>query len=102
MLAAEVIAFADLFGDPYALSSELEHALGRSLPMQLMADSKSLFDIISKGSRTSEKRITLNIHAARQAYQAQEISSIGFVRSEDNIADGLTKSKKKAVCHIIN
>ena len=71
VLAAEVTAFADLFDDAYALRLQFEHALGRSLPMQLMTDSKSLFDIISKGSRTSEKRIMFDIHAARQAYQAQ-------------------------------
>ena len=38
----------------------------------------------------------LDIHAAGQAYKAQEISNIRFVRSEDNIADGLTKAKKQA------
>ena len=39
VLAAEVIAFADLFDDAYALRSQFEHALGRSIPMQLMTDS---------------------------------------------------------------
>ena len=92
VLSAEVIAFADLFYDAYALRTQLEKAVSRAVPMHLMTDSKSLFDIISKGSRTSEKRIMLDIHAARQAYQAQEISNIGFVRSCDNLADGLTKA----------
>ena len=69
VLAAEVIIFADLFDDAYALRSEFEHALGRSLPVQLITDSNSLFDIISKGSRASEKRIMLERHAARQAYK---------------------------------
>ena len=67
-----------------------------------MTDSKSLFDIISKGSRTSEKRVTLDIHTARQAYQSREISNIGFVRSSDNLADGLTKPKmQKAIFHLL-
>ena len=61
--------------------------------MHLMTDSKSLFDIISKGSRTCEKLIMLDIHSARQAYRAFEISNIGFVSSSNNIADGLTKPK---------
>ena len=60
-----------------------------------MTDSKSLFDIISKGSRTSEKRIMIDIHASRAAYMAHEISNIGFVRSENNLADGFTKDKKQ-------
>ena len=35
----------------------------------------------------------LDLHAARHAYQSQEISNIGFVRSAPNLADGLTKTK---------
>ena len=93
VLSAEVIAFADLFDEAYALRSQLEQTLNIAVPMHLMTDSKSLFDIISKGSRTCEKRIMLDIHSARQAYRAFEISNIGFVRSSNNIADGLTKPK---------
>ena len=78
-----------------AIRSQIEHALQQSVPMHLMTDSKSLFDIISKGSRTSEKQIMLDIHATRQACQRHEISNIGFVRSEHSIADGLTKEKKQ-------
>ena len=62
--------------------------------MHLLTDSKSLFDIIGKGSRTSEKLVMLEIHATLQAYQVHEIWKIGFVRSAGNIADSLTKSKK--------
>ena len=55
-----------------------------------------MLDIISKGSRTSEKRIMLDIHAALQAYKAQEKSNIGFVRSSHSPADGLIKPKVQA------
>ena len=60
-----------------------------------MADTKLLFDITSKGSRTIEKRVMLEIHATRQAYQRQEISNLGFVRFEDNLVDGFSKEKKQ-------
>ena len=93
VLSAEVIAFADLFDDAFALRSQIEHALGLSVPIHMLTDSKSLFDIISKGSRTNEKRIMLDTHATRSAYQMKEFSNIGFVRSSDNVADGLTKPK---------
>ena len=58
--------------------------------MHLLTDSKSLFDIISKGSRTSEKLMILDIYAVRQAYKLHEISNIGFVRTNENLSDGLT------------
>ena len=63
VLSAEVIACADKFDDAYALPSQIEQTLRRGVPMQLLSDSKSLFDIISKSSKTSEKRIMLDIHA---------------------------------------
>ena len=35
----------------------------------------------------------LDIHDASEGLKAKEISDIGFVRSSDNLADGLTKEK---------
>ena len=79
MLYAEVIACADLFDDALALKSEIENALQHPVPVHLLTDLKSLFDITCKGSRTREKRIMLYVHAAREGYKANEISNIGFV-----------------------
>ena len=95
VLYAEVIAFTDLFDDAMAIRSQIEHALQEPVPMNLMTNLKSFFDIISKGSRTSEERAMLEILATRQAYQRQKISNIGFLRSEDNLADRFTKEKKQ-------
>ena len=63
--------------------------------MHLFTDSKSLFDIMSKGSSASEKRITLDIHAARQGHKEQKTSNIGFARSSANLAGGLPKHKMR-------
>ena len=63
--------------------------------LHLLTDSKSLFDFISKESRTNEKHLMLDIHAAREGYKAHDISNIGFVRSDHNMADGLTKCMKQ-------
>ena len=93
ILSAEVVAFADLLEHTFAIRSQLDKGTSRAVPMHLLNDSKSLFEIIGKGSRTSETRIMLDVHAARQAYCNQEISNTGFVKSSANIADGLTKAK---------
>lgn len=76
--------------------SLMEQDLDRCVPLHLLTDSKSLFDIISKGSRANEKRLMLDIYAARERYHANEISNIGFVRSEHNMADSLTNEHKQA------
>lgn len=90
-MAAEVIAFSDMFNVTAALSDDLGHILSKPIPVQLLTDSKCLFDVISKGPRTSEKRIMLDIAAAREGFKEKTISDIGLVRSEHNIADGFTK-----------
>ena len=87
VLSAEVVAFADLFDDVLAIRSQLEQSTLGPVPVQLLTDSKSLFHIISKGSRTCEKRIMLDAHAAREAFKKKEISNIGFVPSCENVAD---------------
>lgn len=92
VLAAELIAFADLFDQSFTLAAEMEKLLpSKKIPVTLLTDSKSLFDILTKGSRTSEKRLMLDVAAAREGYKRSDISNIGFVRSGKNIADAITK-----------
>ena len=47
--------------------------------------------MITKDSSTTEKGLTIDIASARECYNRQEISNVGLVASEHNIADGLTK-----------
>ena len=64
-MTAEVIAFSDMVNAAITLARELETPLGHPIHPQLHTDSKGLFDVISKGSRTAEKRLMLDIAAAR-------------------------------------
>ena len=54
VLSAEVIAFADLFDYAFAIHKQLELRSNQLRPVHMLTDMKSLFDKISKGSRTSE------------------------------------------------
>ncbi len=63
-MAAEVIAFSNAFDVGYTLAAELSSLLGKKVPLILLTDNKLLFDLISKGTRTSEKRMMLDIAAA--------------------------------------
>lgn len=54
---------------------------------QLLNDSEYLFDVISKVFRTSEKRLMLDIAAAREEFQDNVISDIGIVHSCHNLAE---------------
>ena len=89
--ADEVIPFNDLFDVAAVLAAELSVILCVKISLQRPTDSKSLFNVISKGSRTSQKSMMLDIEAAREGFMEKRISDIGFVRSSCNVADGLTK-----------
>lgn len=65
-MAAEAIAFSDFFDFRYALGHELSELLEQKFSVVLLTDSSSLFDVISKGSRTLEKRTMIDICAARE------------------------------------
>eukprot|EP00170_Pyropia_yezoensis_P005437 contig_22078_g5451 len=57
----------------------------------MLTDSKQLFDVITRASHPTEKRLMIDVAAAREAYNNQEISNVGLLKSEHNAADGLTK-----------
>lgn len=92
VLGAEVLAFADGFDYAYLLRHDLKRMLNKDIPLAMLTDSESLFKCIVKSTTTTEKRLMIDIEAGREAYGKQEISDIGWIRTDDNPADGLTKS----------
>lgn len=91
IMAGEVYAFADAFDTAFILKHDLERIYHQHLPLVMLPDSKQMFDVITRASHTTEKRLMIDVTAARQAYNRHEISNVGLVQSEHNIADGLTK-----------
>lgn len=96
-MAAELIAFSDMLDSAYTLLQELQslHPEEKIL-FKPFKDSKSLVDVISKGTVTVEKRLMLDIACPREGYLRHDISDIGLVRSGDNIADVLTKQMNQS------
>jgi len=57
----------------------------------MLTDSKQMFDVMTRASETTEKRLMIDLAAARDACNKQETSNDGLFKSERNIAEGLTK-----------
>lgn len=91
IMGGEVCAFMDAFDSVFALAADLEMVYGRKLEIYMYTDSKQLFDAMIKGKRTQEKRLMVDIMAARQSYRRFEITRVGLVKCVDNRADGLSK-----------
>ena len=90
IMAGEVYAFADAFNAAYMLKHDLERVENKPLPLVMLTDSKQRFGVITRATYTTEKRLRIDVAAAREAYNRQEISNVGRVKSEHNIADGTT------------
>ena len=99
VLAAEAIAFAEGFDQGYALKCNLKELLGTNVPLTLMTDSKTLFDVITKASYTREKRILIDLASVREGYRRFDIDDIGLIASEENLADGFTATTFVIGCH---
>ena len=91
VLGGEVYAFADAFDFAFTLKHDLQVMLCQKIPLTILTDSNSLFDVITKSSTTSERRLMIDITAVRNAYNDQELSDVGFVRTKYNPADAFTK-----------
>lgn len=91
-MAGELIAFSHLLDIAATLASELDENYSRRIPVQLLTDSKSLFDVISKGFPTSAMRTMLDIGAARECFHDKVISDIAFIRGSKNISERLLKT----------
>lgn len=90
-MGTEVLAFADIFDFGYKIRHDLQRIVGQKLPLAMFMDRDSLFKTIVRSTTTTEIRLMIDLVTAREAYGIHEISSVGWIRSEDNPADHPTK-----------
>lgn len=93
VMAGGVYAFTCAFDEAFVLCYDLEQLYGRRIPLSLFTDSKQLFDVVTKASHPTEKRLMVDVAAARQTYNRYDISNVGLIASDDNLADPLTKER---------
>ena len=91
ILGGEIYEFADGFDRAFMLRHDLETIYQTEIPLEIRTDSLQMFHVVTKASSTTERRLMIDIAAARESYNREEISTVGLVLSKHNIADGLTK-----------
>ena len=91
VLGGEMYAFADAFDAAFSIRHDLQRLLKKDVRLTLLTDSMSLFKVIVNSTITTEKRLMIDISAVREAYEKSDIDFIGWIPSNSNIANGLTK-----------
>ena len=94
VLGGETMAFADAFDMKFAIKNDMELMITQPLPIVMLTDSLSLFEVITKSTITTEKRLMIEIKVVKDSYQCNEVQNIWFIRSGSTPADALTKIKR--------
>ena len=91
VLTAEVYVFTDSFEMAFTIHQDLSEMMNRNIKLTMLTDSKSIFDVITKCSQTTENPLMIDISFVREASEENEISNVGFIKTDQNPADALTK-----------
>lgn len=73
---------------------DLDELYNCRIPLNIFTDARQLFDVISRASHTTEKRLMIDVATAREAYNREDLSNVGLVAGKYTIADGLKKLKR--------
>lgn len=66
-MGGEICAFVDSFDAAFGMAADLELVYGRKLRIDMLTDSKQLFDAMVKGKKTSKMRLMVDIMVDRQS-----------------------------------
>lgn len=93
------MAFTEGFDTDFVQKKHQQMVLRRRIPSKMLTGSRSLFDVITKNTSTTVRRLMIDISAACEAYGRLDISSSGIVRSAYNAVEAFTKARK---CEALN
>jgi hypothetical protein len=61
VLGSETMALADAFDMAYALKHDMDMIIKQKVPIVILTDSQSLFEVIPRASITAEKRMMIDL-----------------------------------------
>lgn len=84
------MTFADDFNMACSLKHDLDKLLCNHIPRSMINDSQSLFDVLSKATCTTKRRITIDFRTVKDAFKWFGANDVVLVRSDHKIADAFT------------
>ena len=93
VLGAETFALANTCDTAIVLQHDLKKILKKTLKIKTLTDSEALFNVMIKNANTTEKRLMIDIKAAREAFNDGIIEHIVWIRRQFNLADSVTKAQ---------
>lgn len=93
VFASEIHAFVLGFDFEYILQLLLQEIPGRGMKLEAYVDWKTVFDVIAKDERTTERRLQIDIAKLHASYERGELWKLGWMPRNSNRADTLTKAQ---------
>lgn len=91
VMAAELHALVLAFDFGFVIREMVAEVLQRDVAIEALVDSKTVFDVVAKDAKTSERRLQIDVHALRESYARGELTRLGWIPGNKNPADTLTK-----------
>lgn len=91
-LGADKFGLADACDASILIRQDLRLILKQTLKILILTDSERLFSVIICSGQTTEKRLMIDIKAAREAYNEVIGDNIIWIRRNYNLVDAMTKS----------
>jgi hypothetical protein len=90
ILTAETLAMSMAVDVAYSVRLQLAR-MGKDVELDVLTDSRQLYCALQGHGSVKEKRLMNEVAALRQVPRKKEVTRVGFVRSEYNMAEGLAK-----------
>lgn len=75
------MTFTDAFDVAYITDKDMESTTKMNIPLKMMTDSRYMFDVLTKASCCTEKRLMIYFHTVKDAYQSFKVNYVEFIRS---------------------
>lgn len=92
VMAAELHALMYGFDNAFVTRTMAEEIFGRDVPIHAFIDSRTVFNTITKSGTTLEKRLQIDAYVLRQSHHRGELTNLAWIPTNQNVADGLTKT----------
>lgn len=85
--------FADAIDFAQTVKYNMEILLGKPISLSKMTEMLTIFDVITKGSLTTEKQFMIDFMTIKYSYRKHKLSNVAFLCSLFNLAEQFTKNK---------
>lgn len=97
LLCSEFMVFANAIDMAYFIKFELQLIAGSFIPLTMATNTFSLFDILTRASTTTEKRLKIDLRNVLSTCEKMEIEDVTYIKSKLDIADALTQTKADGI-----